>query len=417
MRYVRALLLVIIIAGEAGLTRADIFEQVRSTDSALRDVLIQDRAAYYVQTPGVDHQANEERVSGVKTLGNEVPPRARGLRDMDMSFDAFLLEQLRKDRDYKGLIALNHPMLLLEYSSPVLADVVKHYRMTSYLRLGIEQSRLDAIDRTNEGPAERLVRQSQAECLQRNENRGLVAAMKICQNSVKPLEMLMGIDGAGSLEDGRRKIHVVGESLSRLGLDQARVDKIVELTGEKVLSNDRYEERLAESTFARKAVYIRQTLIRQWHDMLEKFHATGRVSSGDLQMVSSAGVPVTVRVLADLDLLEPQEREILVFKFASAQAFAQTQQIYRQAEEYLNVCLRDPALNVAFRGILAEKRDYLHEACVLAEKERAGAEAYKNLVSAVGQSADKARERLELRTGEGTRASSSSLNKELMLNF
>ena len=81
------------------------------------------------------------------------------------------------------------------------------------------------------------------------------------------------------------------------------------------------------------------------------------------------------------------------------------------------MCLRDPALNVAFRGILAEKRDYLHEACVLAEKERAGAEAYKNLVSAVGQSADKARERLELRTGEGTRASSSSLNKELMLNF
>ena len=250
--------------------------------------------------------------------------------------------------------------------------------MTSYERLAIEQARLGEIDRTTEGPGERLSRQSDMACLQKNESRGLVAAMRICQNTAKPLENLRGLDG-GSLEDGRRNIHVVREALTRLGFDKARIDKIIDLTGEKVLSNDRYEEHFPEIVFERKAVYVRQTFIRQWHDVLEKFNAKGHASPAGLEDLSLPGIPVTARVLEDLDLLDAHEREIVIFKLASRQAFVQTQRVYRQAAGYLDLCLKDPALVEEFRRIIGEKRDLLLEALATAQKDREGLEAYKIL--------------------------------------
>ena len=130
-------LLILVSLGSMPPVRADIFEHARPADSALREVLADDREAYYLQAPGMDHQENEERISHVSSLGADVAPRARGLHDMDKALDLFLREQLQKDRDYKNLVALNHPLLLLEYSSPVLADVVKpgDYRFGRYCRM------------------------------------------------------------------------------------------------------------------------------------------------------------------------------------------------------------------------------------------------------------------------------------------
>ena len=406
----------IILTGFIVPVQADIFEHGRSTDSALRDVLVNDRQAYYAQTPGMDHQENEERISDVKSLGVDVLASSRGLRDMDKAFDIYLREQLQKDRDYKSLVSLNHPLLLLEYSSPVLADVVKHYRMTSYARLGIEQDRFDAINRATEGASERLSRQSERECLQRNEARGLVAAMRICQDMVKPWGNLTGLDGV-SLEDGRRNIHVVRDALSRLGFGKARIDQIVDLTGDKIISNDRYEEHFPDMTFERRVVYARQVFIRQWRDVLEKFHATGRASPAGLEDLSLPGVPVTARVLADLGLLDGHELEISIFKFASWQAFFQTERIYRQAAGYLDLCLRDPVLPEEFRRIMGEKRDLLLEALATAQKDRDGLVAYKDLFAFVAGAADVARLRLQGRGDRTKGAASSSLKRELMFNF
>jgi hypothetical protein len=380
-------------------------------------VLADDRHAYYAQTPGTDHQENEERVSSVKALGVDVPVRPRGLRDMDKAFDMYLREQLQKDRDYKGSVALNHSLVLLEYSSPVLADVVKHYRMSTYERLGIEQARLAGIDRATEGRRERLSRQSEWECLQRNENKGLVAAMRSCQNSIKPLENLIAIEGGGSLQDGRRKIHVVREALSRLGFDKARIDNIVEITGEKVLSNDRFEERLPESTFERRVVYARQTLIRKWREVLEKFRTAGRVASGSLEGLSLPGVPVTSKVLEDISLLDVHESDVTIFKLSSRQAFVQTERTYQQAVGYLDLCLRDPALVEEFRRIIEEKRSLLLETLTSAQKDRAGDGAYKDLVASVADTADVVRERLRQSLGKTTGGALSTIKRELMVDF
>jgi hypothetical protein len=407
----------IVAAGGIPLARADIFEHVRPVDTALREALGRDRQAYYFQTPGVDHQQNMELISEVNILGADVLMRARGLRDMDKAFDTYLVEQLHKDRDYKSLVSLNHPLVLLEYASPVLADVVKHYRMTSYERLGIEQARLEGISRSIEGRSERLSNQSKWECLQRNENKGLVAAMRICQNSSKPWEMLMGIDAQVSLEDGRRKIHVVRESLVRLGFDKKHVDSIVDLTGEKVLSNDKCEERLPETTFEQKVISVRRVCLRQWHEILGKFHASARATPADLEKLSLPGVAVTVRVLADMDLLDEAERELIILKLASCQSFIQTEQIYRQAIGYLERSLTDPLLAEEFRNILREKRDFLAQSLERAHKDREEVDGYKALFASLADTVDVTRERLRRHMIPAIDAPSSSRNKYLMLNF
>lgn len=410
MKHGPVLLLVLGMAA-AGAARADIFEHGRPSDSALRKVLASDRQSFYMQTPGMDHQENEERISSVTMLAADLPENPRGLRDMDKSLDIYLREQLQKDRDYKNLVALNHPLLLLEYSSPVLADVVKHYRSTSYARLGIEQARLSGIDRSTEGHRERLGRQSERECLKRNESRGLVAAMRVCHEGVKPLAFLTGMEGS-TLEDGRRNIHVVREALARLGFDKARVERIVDLTGDEILSNDRYEQHLPVMTFERKVIYARQTFIRQWQEAAEKFHASGRGTPASLEGLSLPGVPVTARVLADLDLLDEDEREIAVFKLASWQAFVQTGRVYRQAAGYLELCLEDPALSSEFRRILAGKKSFLLGTLATAEKDREDLVPYKDLVASVAGAADtvRTRSRQQVKTAP-------SMNRDLMLNF
>ena len=229
----------------------------------------------------------------------------------------------------------------------------------------------------------------------------------------RPLENLTGVDG-GTLEDGRHRIHVVREALERLGFDRPRIDRIVEMTGEKIISDDGYEERLPESGFERKVSYARQALIRQWRDAIAKFRETGRTSPAGLEKLSLPGVPVTARLLADLGLLDAHERDTAVFKLASWQAFIQTGRMYRQAAGYLEICLGDPLLPEEFRRIIAERRDLLSGAWSAAQKDREGLGAYKDLLSSVAQSADMARERAHLRV---EKPSEGRLPAEFMLNF
>ena len=410
MKFVFFWMIFFIAAGQA---RADIFEHARASDTALRDVVREDRASYYYQSPGLAGSNDEEAVSDVKMLAVDRLARPLGLRDMDKAFDAYLLEQLSKDREYRGLVASSHPLLLLEYASPVLADVVKHYRMSTYERLAIEQARLGEIDRSTEGRSDRLSRQSERECLIKNEGKGLVAAMRLCQKAKQPFDALLSVDGSQSLEDGRRRIHVVSQALERLGFEKSRIQKIVDIAGDRVLSDDGYEDHFPTATFTQKVDAERQALGRAWNDALEKFHGSGKVSAVKLEDLSMAGIPVTLRTLADLDLLDSQEQKAIILKAAFSKALVDTEQTYRDVAGYLDLCVSDPVLPVEFRNILLEKRDFLWQTIQQEKYAAQGPEEYKGLLSSLAGSADVARERL--RSGQGEAPLTNA--RSLMLNF
>lgn len=392
---------------------ADVFEHVRPTDTHLRQVLAEDRAAYYEKTPGSDRAGSFERVADLKVLGADNLARPQGLRDMDKAFDVFLLEELSKDREYKGLVAPGHPLLLLEYASPVLADVVKHYRVSAYERLAIEQARLAEIERATESARDRLGRQSERACLERNESRGLVAAMRICQNAPKAFDSLVSVNGEDTLADGRRRIHVLVQALARLGLDKAHIDNLVDIAGDQVLSEGGQEEHLPAFTFEEKLDAEREKLAGAWREALDKVHTTGKVTAIKLEELSLPGVPVTLRTLADLELMDTQESSAALLKLSAALALVHVRQQYRDAAGYLDLCVQDPVLPEEFRRILSMKSEYLSRSAREAGENDGGLAGYKTLLASLADAADVARQRLN----RSRAPVPGSDIRELMLNY
>ena len=250
---------------------ADIFERIRPSDTVLREVLSEDRADFYFQTSGLDRHEQAQHLSDVKGLDLDGMTRPNALRDMDAAFDKYLIKELRQDKDYRGYVSLRHPLLLLEYSSPVMADILKHYTAKVYARIAIEASRLSEVERAAEGRVERLSRQSERECLRSNQALGLVEAMRVCQKAPRPFDALTGVGGAVSLSDGRRRIHILVQALERLGLDKKHIDRVVEIAGDQVISDDSYQDILPAATFNQKFDSAFEVQARRWRDALEKF--------------------------------------------------------------------------------------------------------------------------------------------------
>ena len=392
---------------------ADIFEHQRPADTALREALMHDRGSFYLQTPAVDAAASEQSISNVRALDIDGLLRPQGLDDLDRSFDLFLREQLLRDRNYQTLAAGIRPsLLLLEYSSPVMADVIKHYRVSAYERLAIEQARLLDARRAAGGEVERLSSQSELECLRQHEARGLVEAMRLCRKTRQPFDSLVSVDGQTSLQDGRRRIHVVAQALARLGFEKSRIERIIAMAGDRVISDGGMIEVLPKATFEGKVVLERQAVLRQWRDAWKKFLQTGRVGIAALEGLSLAGVPVTARTFADLVILDDDERDAFFLKLASVQALWQVRQQYQEAAGYLGTCARDPALNDAFRSILLEKSDALER--VVDSRSQDGPIAHKELLAAAAEAADAGRMR---RQRHGPASTGLVTPREMLVNF
>jgi hypothetical protein len=214
----------------------------------------------------------------------------------------------------------------------------------------------------------------------------------------------MSIDGIDPLTDGRRRVHVVAEALARLGLDRGRIDDVIEFTGERVISNDSEEERLASMTFERAAARSRQALVKAWREACDKVRGSGKVGAARLQELSLPGIPVTPAVLADLGILDESDRMLMIFKLASLKGFLESGRHFRQVIAYLDLCIKDPLLTSAYRRILIDKKEYVMQSMVRAEMDRGSDGEYKALFASLAIAADEARARLLRRTREGSPA-------------
>ncbi|MFH0753236.1 MAG: hypothetical protein V2A70_01575 [Candidatus Omnitrophota bacterium] len=380
-----------IITGSASWVMADVFEHVRTSDTLLREALRDDRSRYYFLTSGVMREPQEKPVSSIKKLGVDGLVRQPGLYDTETAFDRYLKKELTAGQIPKNDLSLTHPLILLEYSSPVMADVIKHYRMSAYERLNMEQARLDQIKLSTENRADRLSRQSVRECLERNADKGLVEAMRVCMRATDPFDALVSVDGLNSLQDGRRRIHVLEQALERLGLDKGRVVKVVALSGDKVIADSGYEEVFPEKSYVARIQEERQRLTKLWHETLDKFQTTGRAGPAALEELSLSGSPVMLRTLFDLVAVNPAWAETGILKLASVSAKGIILGQYQQAADYLGLCQRDPVLPEEFQRVVSEKRDFLLE--VVRGNDHAGSltVSHQALLADLARAADNAR--------------------------
>ncbi len=396
---------------------ADIFEHIRPADALLREALGDDRSRYYVATPGVFYEPDAQAVSPLKKLSVDGLVRKKALYDSQTSLDMYLKEEFAARRVAGSDLPVQHPLVLLEYSSPVMADVMKHYRMSAYERLAMEQVRLSQIERSTETSRDRLSRQSERACLERNADKGLVAAMHVCMRATDPFDDLAGVDGRHSLQDGRRRIHVLAQAIERLGLDKKRVEAIVGMAGDKVIADGGYEDVLPVKMFDELIQEQRQKVTKLWHQALDKYRRTGRVGAATLEGLSLPGAPVTLHTVADMALFDNALAATSILKLAFIQASWAVSDQYGQAAGYVEISMRDPVLYEEFRRILAEKRGFLKDVARDSPHGIRAVESYKELLMALARSADNVRGQMRDASIKTGLSDALFTHEALMLNF
>ncbi len=371
--------------------KADIFVRGASTNDALREVLAKDRAGYYYHSPGLDTRQTQKKVSDLDSLSSGTLTRDRGLYDVDGAFRKEFDESFSKDGSFDRYRAARNQLLLLEYSSPALADVIKHYRVMTAQRVALEQQRFADIEETTRSPLDRLRMLSERECLRGKQGEGLVSAMEQCKKDSQPFDALPLLNGQGSLADGRRNIHVVRDAVALLGvLEKDIPDKVAALSGEVIVTDDDYQEVLPKETFAGRVEYYRQKIALKWKDALEK-RARGESIGQSIPELALPGVPVTEEVFKSLLVLDGSSRGIAVVKLSALLARAQALNEYGDALMYLEHARQVPQLPEEFRKVLSARAEYVNAVVAHSESAAGVSEQYRVMLAGLLSDADTAR--------------------------
>ena len=279
----------------------------------------------------------------------------------------------------------------MEYSSPALADVVKHFRMMTMERMLLEAQRLAVIEKGAEGPLDRLRMLSERDCLREKQGQGLVKAMEACQKASQPFDAITLINGQGSLSDGRRNIHVVRDALALLGLpEKTAPEKAAALSGDVVITDDDYTEILPKESFESRMETYRQKYIRKWQDALAQPDSSAAV----LTELSLPGVPVTVHLLKNIGVLEQGARDMALAKLSSLLAKARARRDLDEVRVLLDMAARLPQLEQEFRVILLSHSDQMARVIARCPDEASDAEQYRVMITGLFSDADTTRQGL-----------------------
>lgn len=395
---------------------ADIFVASAAGNTTFQDSIARDRSGYYLHSTGLDTRHPERKVSDIDAFLSGTLIRDRGLYDVDGALLKEFDESFSSEGPLDKYKMARNKLLLLEYSSPALADVIKHYRMMTAQRVTLEQQRLAEIERGTQGPLDRLRLQSERECLREKQGEGLVKAMEECKRSSQPFDALALINGQGSLADGRRNIHVVRDAVALLELaEKGLAEKVPGLSGDVIVSDDDYQELLATETFAGKVEYYRQKSSRQWQDTLDQ--QPGGLGAGKIiAELSLPSVPVSDALIRSLGVLEGTPRALAIAKLSSYWARAQTLNEYGDALRYLELARQLPQLPVEFRTILSARIDYLNAVIARAGGNTGVSEGYRAMLDGIMKDADIARAGLLADSAIG-RKEASQTPAELMVSF
>ena len=126
---------------------ADIFSNDNTSSYTIDSAISEDKSGFYYRG-GIDYRPEvpvEEPEIGYSILSG-----SKGCSGFDLasSFNSVLSEQILADY-LKGISSeamAAAPMLLLEYVSPTLADVIKHFNTMTNMRLGLRYAQCEDIE-------------------------------------------------------------------------------------------------------------------------------------------------------------------------------------------------------------------------------------------------------------------------------
>ena len=386
----RVFILLILILGLTHISYADIFTKDDTMPYTIDSAISEDRSGFYYRG-GVDYRPQvpvEEPGVGYSILSG-----SKGCSGFDLasSFNSTFSEQILADY-LKGISSsaiAAAPMLLLEYASPTLADIVKHFSAMTNMRLGLRYAQCEDIEKAAGEYMDKLRKKSESECVKDKVAQGLDidSALKACKEGKDPFAFLKNAEGIPLVQGG--KIDVLSDIFKKINIPNDRKDFVKSVVGETTITSSQIENNKGEKSIYKVNDDFRTETSDKFFSIVSEYMNSKTVSTDSLKDLSLHNNPVTEEQIRDIALMPKAKQYIAVSKLSSDIAYFKTISQCRQAMDDLLEAMRAPGLDDVQRGVLEKDYNYLKEKLERFKEERQINKDYNEAMSGILSESEK----------------------------
>jgi len=386
----KVVLLVILILSLKHTSYADIFTNNGTAPYTIDSAISEDRSGFYYRG-GVDYRPQvpvEEPGVGYSILSG-----SKGCSGFDLasSFNSVFSEQILADY-LKGISSsaiAAAPMLLLEYVSPTLADIIKHFNAMTNMRLGLRYAQCEDIEKAAGEYMDKLRKKSESECVKDKVAQGLDidSALKACKEGKDPFAFLKNAEGIPLAQGG--KIDVLADIFKKINIPGDRKDFVKSVVGETTITSSQIENNKGEKSIYKVNDDFRSETSDKFFSLLNEYLSSKTVSSDSLKDLSLSDNPVTEEQIKNIALMPKAKQYIAVSKISSGIAYFKTISQCRQAMDDLLEAMRAPGLDDVQRGVLEKDYNYLKEKLERFKEERQINKDYNEAMSGILSESEK----------------------------
>jgi len=369
---------------------ADIFSKDDTSLYTIDSAISEDRSGFYYRG-GIDYRPTvppDEPQVGYSILSGS--PGCSGF-DLASSFNSVFSEQILADY-LKGISSeamAAAPMLLLEYVSPTLADIIKHFNAMTNMRLGLRYAQCEDIEKAAGEYMDKLRKKSESECIKEKVATGLDidSALKACKEGKDPFAFLKNAEGIPLAQGG--KINVLSDIFKRINIPQERKEFIESVVGETTITASQIENNKGEKSIYKVNEEFRDETSQKLFSLLDEYLNLKSISIDSLKELSLPNNPVTEEQIKNIALMPKAKQYIAVAKISSDIAYFKTIAKYRQAMDDLLEAMRAPGLDDVQRGVLERDYNYLKEKLERFKEERQIYKDYNEAIAGILSESEK----------------------------
>jgi len=313
------------------------------------------------------------------------------LQDFASSFTSAFSEQIMADylKGISSAALAAAPMLLLEYVSPTLADIVKHFNAMTNMLLGLRYAQCEDIEKAAGDYIDKVRKKSEDACVKDKEAQGLAidSALKECKGGTDPFAFLKDADGNFLGKGG--KIDVLSDILKRINIPQDRKDFIKSIIGETTITSSQIENNKEVKSIYAVNEESRTDAASKLGSLVDEYIKSKTISKDSLKQISLPNNPIVDEQIKDIASMPRAKQYIAISKVSSDIAFFKTISKYRQAMDDLLEAMRAPGIDEVQRGVLERDYNYLKEKLERFKEERQIYKDYNESVAGILSESEK----------------------------
>ncbi|TRZ47713.1 hypothetical protein D4Q80_04905 [bacterium] len=386
----KAIILLVLILAIKNISYADIFSKDDTSPYTIDSAISEDKSGFYYRG-GIDYRPTVP--PDEPQVGYSILSGSKGCSGFDLasSFNSVLSEQILADylKGISSAAIAAAPMLLLEYVSPTLADIIKHFNAMTNMRLGLRYAQCEDIEKAAGEYMDKLRKKSESECVKEKVSTGLDidSALRSCKEGKDPFAFLKNAEGIPLAQGG--KINVLSDIFKRINIPQERKEFIESIVGETTITASQIENNKGEKSIYKVNEEFRDETSNKLLSLVNEYLSSKTLSIDSLKDLSLPNNPVTEEQIRNIALMPKAKQYIAVSKIASDIAFFKTISKYRQALDDLLEAMRAPGLDDVQRGVLERDYNYLKEKLERFKEERQIYKDYNEVMAGILSESEK----------------------------